>query len=375
MRFFQFLKMPNHLGRGQISSILFLALNKRIAAIDIGTVTTRLLIVDVYGRVDAISATDNRPTIGANTSADNSSRIDSFTAPTIQEIHRAMHITHLGQGMSLGANDGFDDSKPLSSAGMDAVLTVLAEYVQVCQRLGVDYLRCVATSAVRDASNAPQFIEAAAAIGVKVEIISGAEEAQLSFAGATYDCSQSASTVMVVDIGGGSTEFVLGKTTCTAAGRSTKIFQLDSVQMGARRMTDMFITDNPPSTHELDAMRSYLQQVCAGYIDSYKGRFDRLIAVAGTATSLAAVLGAVNPYDGKRIQGYKVSQRDLGRLLQSFEGQSLEQLQQVVGLDPKRAEVIVAGTIIMQTVLDALGCDHYLASDRDLLYGVILSLS
>ena len=318
----------------------------RIAAIDIGTVTTRLLVVDVFVRDD--------------------------TKISMKEIYRDMRITHLGRGVN--------DCGQLSGEGMRAVLQVLSEYVQLLEHFQVDDLLCVATSAVRDAKNAEQFIADMAKIDVDIEVIPGQIEARLAFMGATYDegdggsaCAKSAiadGTTLVVDIGGGSTELVLGRTGGTS---NAEILKLNSMQVGARRLTDMFLDNDPPRGAELKGARKYLEMFCGFDLKKYAGEFDRLVAVAGTATTLAAVAGKIDPYNPREIQGFKIRRTDVDLLLRLFLSKNLEQRQKICGLEPERAGVIVAGTLIMEAVMDALDCDEFFASDRDLLYGIILS--
>ena len=327
----------------------------RIAAIDIGTVTTRLLVVDVF--------------------------VQEGAKISMKEIYRDMRITHLGQGVN--------DRAQLSGEGMRAVLQVLNEYVQLLEHFQVDDVLCVATSAVRDAENAEQFIAAAAKIDVDIEVIPGQIEARLAFMGATYDegdggsvCVKSTAAMMkattaiadgatlVVDIGGGSTELVLG---CVGGASNAEILKLSSLQVGARRLTDMFLDSDPPRGVEIKGARKYLEMFCGFDLKKYVGEFDRLVAVAGTATTLAAVLGKIDPYNPREIQGYRVSRADLDGLLQLFLSKKLEQRQKICGLEPKRAGVIVAGTLIMEAIMDALDCEEFFASDRDLLYGIILS--
>lgn len=315
-------------------------LTKRIAAIDIGTITTRLLIADVSVSVSGCTS--------------------------VEEVHRAMYITHLGRGVSA---EGM-----LSDEGIAAVLSVLEEYVQTCESHCVDTVRCVATSAMRDARNADVLIHGAAKLGISVEVIGGAEEAQLAFVGATYDSTgagDSADRVLVVDVGGGSTELILGQIGGIVDSSSAEIVQLDSLQLGSRRLTDAFIDTDPPSTEEVQAVREHARKLCTQYLSGYQ-HLDRVIAVAGTATTLAAVLGKVEPYDPEMIQGYKVTQADMDRLLKMFTKMTLSERQNITGLDPKRADVIIAGTIILQAVLNALDSDHFFTSDKDLLYGIVL---
>ncbi|MCL2438843.1 MAG: hypothetical protein FWC99_07225 [Coriobacteriia bacterium] len=310
---------------------------KRIAAIDIGTITTRLLIADASRDI------------------------------SVNEVYRAVQITQLGKSASIeGA---------LPHAGITSVLTVLAEYVQTCKSYHVETLRCVATSAVRDAQNADVLVDGAAKLGIAVEVIGGAEEAQLALAGATYDADGS---VLVVDVGGGSTEFILGHSGCPGSGNSSssdnaEILQMDSLQLGSRRLTDAFISTDPPTAKELQAAREHAQMLCVQYLKAY-GQAEKIIAVAGTATTLAAILGKVEPYNPEIIQGYEVTRTDVDRLLKMFVGMNTKERQSITGLDPKRADVIIAGTLILQSVLNVLDCKQFFTSDKDLLYGIALSI-
>jgi len=310
----------------------------RIAAIDIGTVTTRLLIADVT-------------TNGEH----------SANAPIITEVHRESHITQLGEGLS--------DTGVLSATGLQATLDRLEMFSLRLKVMEVRKSRCVATSAVRDASNAKDLIDGAARFSIHMEVIEGTEEAQLAFAGATYG-SDGEQATLVVDSGGGSTEFVLGT---TRSGGVPEIQKAISLQVGSRRMTDLFLKSDPPTAEEIKACKAHIKEAFAEPLAEYKGKFDQLVAVAGTATTLAAILGKVAPFDPKRIQDYKVNSTDISDLLRQFTSVNLEQRQQIIGLEPARASVIIAGALILEATLETLGKDNYKASDRDLLYGIILS--
>ncbi|MCL2403217.1 MAG: hypothetical protein FWC86_03155 [Coriobacteriia bacterium] len=299
----------------------------------------------------------------------------SEETPPIREIYRDLRITQLGLGMNVNGQ--------LSSKGIGSVLEALRDYVQLLTHFQVDEILCVATSAIRDAKNAELLTDGAAELGIDVVVIPGEVEAQLSFLGATYDAIDSGTAykgsaetgfTLVVDSGGGSTELALGRLSHQAGtlGRA-EVTKLDSLQVGSRRLTDMFIDGDPPRSVELKGIRSYLQKVCSFELQKYTGQFDRIVAVAGTATTLAAVRGKIEPYNPEEIQGYRVTRGDLDVLLHLFLSKKLEQRERIAGLEPKRAGVIVAGTLIFEAILDALGCEEFFVSDRDLLYGIILS--
>ncbi|MCL2606429.1 MAG: hypothetical protein FWD93_04030, partial [Coriobacteriia bacterium] len=282
----------------------------------------------------------------------------------LQEIYRDLRITQLGQDIPLTGQ--------LSDKGIGAVLDALAEFVQVLRHFQVDEILCVATSAVRDAANANVLIEGATSLGIEVEVAPGKVEAQLAFLGATYGLTQKASDkpVLVIDVGGGSTELVLGR---VRPGGKTEILKVDSFQMGARRIADMFIDCDPPSAAEIKGIRSYLEQIASYELKQYVGQFGQVIAVAGTATTLAAVLNKVETYNSKEIQGKQVTREDMDALLQLFRSKPLEERQKITGLEPKRAGVIIAGMLVLESVMTALDCKQFFASDRDLLYGVLIA--
>jgi exopolyphosphatase/guanosine-5'-triphosphate,3'-diphosphate pyrophosphatase len=336
----------------------------RIAAIDIGTMSTRLMIADVSVE-DCVSAGVD-DSVQAQSSGQKTSRV-------IRELYRDLRVTQLGLGLNV--------SGLLSSKGVSSVLAALGEYVQLTEQFQVDDLICVATSAIRDAKNASLLTDAAMELGIDVVIIPGEVEAQLAFLGATYEprttkagAGEAAGALdllptLVVDSGGGSTELALGRVRNAKA----EIIALDSMQLGARRLTDMFIDGDPPRSVEVKGIRSYVQKMSRFELQKYAGKFDRIVAVAGTATTLAAVLGKVEPYRAEAIQGCRVTREDLENLLSLFVSKRRAEREKIVGLDPKRAGVIVAGTLILESVLDALDCEEFYVSDRDLLYGMILS--
>ena len=303
----------------------------RIAAIDIGTVTTRLLIAS-----------------------------RELSSATVVELYREIDITQLGQGVS--------STGMLPEQGITAVLFALEKYVRAIERFQVEKVYCVATSALRDAGNAKELVDAAESLGISIEVISGEEEARLAFCGASYGLD--ASEILLLDIGGGSTELVLGS--IDGDGRA-EVKQLTSLQLGSRRLTDLFMNSDPPSADEIEAARAHVREMLLREIKGYQGEFDQLVAVAGTATTLVAVLGEVDPYDPAKVQGCTVNLGDVDALLSLFLSKTLEARRQIVGLEPKRADVIIAGTLILEAALDILDCQQFTVSDRDLLYGIVLS--
>ncbi|MBQ9020405.1 MAG: Ppx/GppA family phosphatase [Eggerthellaceae bacterium] len=303
----------------------------RCAAIDIGTVTARLLVADV----DALG---------------------------MHELYRCSEIVNLGAGV--------DETGILAPDAIERVCAVVAQYRSVIDELSQDeptVVRCLATSASRDARNAGEFAARLAELGVELSVIPGEYEAQLSFLGASGDFA--GERLLVVDAGGGSTELIAG-----VAGEG--VVHSHSFNIGCRRATERLLKTDPPTPEEQAALAAWAH-------DEFKGFFDeldemgfvpaRLVAVAGTATSAVSIDQAMDPYDPERVHGSAVSAETLEALIARLAGMPLEERMQVVGLQPKRAPVIVAGFIILQQVLKLSGLPTYTASESDILEGIILS--
>jgi exopolyphosphatase/guanosine-5'-triphosphate,3'-diphosphate pyrophosphatase len=303
----------------------------RIAAVDIGTVTTRLLVADVGSE-------------------------------SMIEVARSTDITHLGEGLTATGR--------LSDAAIGRVVAVIERYVSTARELGAERTIAMATSASRDAANGGEFSDALAAVGLELSIIDGAREAELSFAGATHE--RSGEDLLVVDCGGGSTELVLGSVTSGGNGRSTHIEVARSVDIGSKRMTELFLASDPPTADELDAARSWAAEELRVYFDHLDSRPREMIAVAGTATSLAAIQLDLAVYDASRVHGFELSGSDLSELLEMLAALDLSSRRQVTGLHPDRAGVIVAGALILETVLALAGLDRMIVSEHDILYGILI---
>ena len=305
----------------------------RYAAIDIGTVTCRMLVADV----DAAGA--------------------------IQEVDREYAITNLGEGV--------DATGVLAPAAILRTVETVGGYCAVRDRLaeqGAPIVKtvAVATSASRDAENSDEFVQRLAKLGVVLSVIPGSKEAGLSFSGAS--CDFPGQDLMVVDIGGGSTEMVVGR-----AGQAPA--WAHSFDIGCRRVTEKFIRTDPPASDELDRAREWVSQQLARRLgEAGKAGItpERLVAVAGTATTVVAVRDQMRVYDSTKVHKALVTRQQLDRQYAELAAMPLEQRSQVVGLDPGRAPVIVAGLVIMQAVMDAVGVDGFTVSETDILHGIIL---
>lgn len=309
-----------------------MSVDRRLAAIDIGTVTTRLLVADVGPE-------------------------------GLAEVARSTDITHLGEGLAASGR--------LSDAAMRRVADVVAGYVRRIGELGATSTIALATSASRDAENGVEFSALLAEAGVTIRIIPGEEEARLSFLGATY--SLPGDGLLVVDVGGGSTELVLGEARVGEDGApEARIESARSIDVGSRRITELFLRSDPPSAAELDEARAYVTAELRPYFDGLRTRPREMVALAGAATTLSAIhLGLVH-YDPERVHMSELSGSDLVELTSHLASLPLARRLEVVGLHPDRAPVIVAGALILETALALSGLDATLVSEHDILYGILL---
>jgi exopolyphosphatase/guanosine-5'-triphosphate,3'-diphosphate pyrophosphatase len=244
---------------------------------------------------------------------------------------------------------------------------VLAEYRAAIDALGAARTVAVLTSAVRDAANGPDFARRVRdEFGLEARTIRGDEEARLTFRGATSERpAEAAWPVVVIDIGGGSTEFVVGD-------RRGVRFHV-STQMGAVRQTERHIRSDPPAPAELAAMREEVRAIVdAGVPAEVRADARAAIAVAGTPTSLAAIDQKLDPYDAARVHGYLLTLERAQEALAALAGMTDEERRNVPGLDPARAPAIVAGAVVLVEGLRAFGLDSTEVSEHDILRGAAL---
>ena len=286
-----------------------------VAVIDIGTNTTRLLVAEVeYGQV--------------------------------VELERRTVITRLGQGV--------DATGRLADEAMDRVAEAIAGYREVIDRLGAEPVVAVATSAMRDSENGPDFHDyLLEKYGIDARTISGDEEARLTFLGATAG-RRADRELVVIDIGGGSTEYVAG-----TAGEDPSFHT--STQMGSVRFTERFLKDDPPSKQEMEELAEAVRQAVPDVTA------EHAIAVAGTATSLGAIDGA------EEVHGYRLTLASCERIAAMLAGKPVEERRNVPGLHPDRAPTIVAGAVILTESIRSLGLSEVEVSDRDILHGAVLA--
>jgi exopolyphosphatase / guanosine-5'-triphosphate,3'-diphosphate pyrophosphatase len=303
----------------------------RRAVVDIGTNSTRLFLADVDDGV-----------VG-------------------DVLERRTVITRLGAGV--------DADGRLAEEAMGRVYVVLDEYRALVDRHGGADGVAVLTSAVRDAANGPEF---AAAVGrrwrFEPHVLSGDEEARLTFLGATSERDPEDSTpTLVIDIGGGSTEFVIG------TGREMTFHV--SNQAGVVRQSERHLHSDPPTAAECDEIARDVRGVLGeGVPREYRRSVEHAIAVAGTATSMASIAQELEPYDPDKVEGYVVSEAECRRILGRLAGLTLEERRDVRGLHPDRAPTIVAGVIILLETLALFGLSSFEVSEHDILRGAALGL-
>ena len=296
-----------------------------VAAIDCGTNSTRLLVHD-----------GERPLVRLNT------------------------ITRLGQGV--------DADRLLAPEAMERVVSTLRRYRQVMDGHGVERVRMTATSAARDAANREEFFDAAeAVVGTRPELLSGDEEGRLSFAGATAGLDPGLGPFLVVDVGGGSTEFVVGRE------GPVGVF---SVDVGCVRVTERFLHSDPPDPGELaDALsvvRSHLDDV----VREVPATLDaaRLVGLAGTVTTMAAVEIGLAEYDPERIHHFVLTRAAAEDVFRTLATERRADRRHNPGLEEGRVDVIVGGALVLVAVMRYFDFDECLVSEADILDGLVLSL-
>ncbi len=304
----------------------------RVAVVDIGSNSTRLLVAELEdGRVTA-------------------------------ELARRTTVTRLG--------DGVDASGNLSEEAMERVYRTLEEYRGVIEGHDVDTGLAVLTSAVRDAGNGEQFASTVEnRYKLTPHILRGDQEAALTFLGATSQRSPEDRTpILVIDIGGGSTEFVIG------VGREPS-FNVSN-QAGVVRQTERHIDHDPPERSELEAIADDVRAIFErGVPEEHRRAVRHAIGVAGTATSLAAIAQELDPYDPEKVHGYVIDVAECRQILDRLASMPLDQRREVPGLHPDRAPTIVAGAVILIEALKFFGLDRVEISEHDILRGAALGLT
>ncbi|MGE5282009.1 MAG: Ppx/GppA family phosphatase [Chloroflexota bacterium] len=299
----------------------------RVAVIDIGSNSTRLLVADVG---------DER----------------------VVELERQSRVTRLARGVDL--------SGQLSAEAIEAACGAIADYVAICREQAVERIEAIATSAVRDAANGDAFVaELRERFALSARVLDGEEEARLTYTGATFE-DPPAEPTLVIDIGGGSTELVVGT--------GNQISCHASLQAGVVRHTERHVASDPPTPNELEALAADARALIEGAIGSNPAATARRgIAVAGTPTSLAAIDLGLEPYDPAQVHGRTLDLKTIQRLLSQLASTPLAKRAEIAGMHPDRASSIVAGVVILVESMRAFGLDRVQVSEHDILYGVAIA--
>ena len=300
----------------------------RVAAIDCGTNSIRLLIADIDGG-------------------------------NFREVVRDMEIVRLGQGV--------DQTGQFHPDAIIRTLTAVDKFAAEIAKRGVEKIRFCATSATRDATNRHLFVDGVRErLGIEPEVISGDEEAALSFAGAIQDLDPSQGPFLVVDIGGGSTEFVFGTTSVESA---------RSVNIGCVRMSERHFANDPATTEQVELARTDIQAaiaIAAAEVPITKAK--TLVAVAGTATTVAAAALELAEYDRYAIHLARISASQVHDTSAMFLTRNREERLALGYMHPGRVDVIAAGALVLSEIMKATGATEFVASESDILDGMARSL-
>jgi exopolyphosphatase/guanosine-5'-triphosphate,3'-diphosphate pyrophosphatase len=311
----------------------------RVAAVDCGTNSIRLLVAD-------LDADDAGRSGGAQ----------------LREVDRRMEIVRLGEGV--------DRTGRLSPAALERTFAACDVYAEVIRSSGAERLRFVATSASRDVDNRDDFVAGVRdRLGVEPEVVTGDEEARLSFAGATRELlgAPAETPFLVVDIGGGSTELVLGSREVTAA---------RSVDVGCVRMTERHLHDDPPTAAQVAATRADVEAAvrdAARTVPLAQAR--TLVGLAGSVTTVAAMALGLAAYDRDRIHHSRIPASDVHDVARTLLAMTREQRAALPFMHPGRVDVIGAGALVLAVVLENVPVDEVLVSEHDILDGNAVSLA
>jgi exopolyphosphatase/guanosine-5'-triphosphate,3'-diphosphate pyrophosphatase len=322
----------------------------RLASMDVGTNSTRLLIADaVDGRI-------------------------------VAEHARELVITRLGKGV--------DRTRKLDPAALARTLEVIEGYAAECERLGVEAVRLAATSATRDATNASELVDGVRRIlGVEPEVLSGAEEAAASFLGATYDLDGDAlpQRVLVFDIGGGSTELMVGRPEGAAgpeggAGAAgATVPEVHSIDIGSVRLTERHVTHDPLTADEIKAVRADAEgaiSAVAGLVaPGAGGERPHAVGVAGTVTTVTAIALGLERYERERVHRATLTAEMARATADRLCAMTVAEKAAIAVMPPGREDVIAAGSLILDTILRVLDLAEIQVSETDILDGVLLGLA
>ncbi len=295
----------------------------RKAVIDVGTNSVRLLIAK---RLE-----------------------DSTYSPVLYRVE----ITRLGEGIG--------QERALKPGAVSRTINVIKNYLQDTKKCRVEKAYIMATSAVREASNGECFVSMVKEkTGLSLKVLSGIEEAELSYLGVTKTLPESGKHPLVFDLGGGSTEFIWKE--------EKKVFS-ESYKIGVVRLTETYISYDPPRQDELKNIEKYIRNILREMNNDKINKQDKLIGVGGTITSLAAISQGLTVYDQEKVHGYVLTRENLEKLWNRLLLLKEPERRKLPGLQPQRADVIIAGTVAIKTIMDLFNYIDVTVSEGDLLMG------
>lgn len=299
----------------------------KIGTIDIGTNSMRLLIAD-------------------------------YKNNKIENRKKYINITRIGQGV--------DDKGYITEEALERNLNALKEFADKCIEEKCEKVYCMGTSALRDSKNGQDFVNRAKELtNIDVKIICGEEESNLGFMGVLEGAGGDKSNyILVLDIGGGSTEFIVGN--------EDGIKFCKSENVGALRMTEKFITTDPISDKEFSKMSGFIEKTISSTLDKIKGmHVSKLVGIGGAITSLSAMNQQLEVYSMEKVHNSVVTKKDLEKILQNLKKMTLSDKKTIKGLQPKRADIITSGVKILHIVMEKLEIEKIMISEYDNLEGLI----
>ncbi len=303
---------------------------RRLASIDVGTNTALLLAAEVSPQLE------------------------------IHPLVQREKIVRLGEGV--------DERRLLKAEAMARVMQALDEYLRACRELKVEGIVISGTSAVRDAKNRDDLIaQIKQRFGVEMRVLSGGDEARLTYLGALSNKQHLAGDILLIDIGGGSTEFI--------AGERDRIAHALSIDIGSVRLTERFVRSDPVADDEFRALENFIDQQIQVIQKNFTPPPQNLVGVAGTVTTLAAMHLQLREYDAERVDRCTLSFQQVAGIVEDLRRKNLAQKKQLPGLNPARADVILAGAMILWQAMRAFGYEEVAVSDRGLRFGVLMDFA
>ncbi len=272
----------------------------------------------------------------------------------VETIIDTNNISRLGEGLQ--------KTGVISKEAMDRNIKALAEFLEIAKENEAEEITAVGTMCLRTAKNAAEFIKRAKEeLGLEIKVIPGEEEARLSYLAVLSTIGKTDKNIVVFDTGGGSTEFIFGE--------GDKLVKKISLNIGAVRPTEEFLLSDPVTDEEINKMLAFLKDFINQH--NLEGKADYLIGIGGTVTSMGAVMYKMTKYDPNKIQGSKLTLEEVNRQINMYASMTIEERKKIAGLQPKRADVILAGAAIVKTILEKFNKDYFIISDRGLRHGLM----